>query len=108
MKPPITPTRTTALLSGIVLGLVMPLQEAAATALALSPEARNLLILAALALAFFVPVLLFVVGTQHLSLATKDIATKPYWSSLGQVAVRSLFWLTGGGTAFALLSALRL
>jgi len=104
MKPPITPT---APLSGFVLGFVMPLQETAATALALSPQARSLLLLIALALAFFVPVLLFVVGTQHLSMATKDIATKPYWSSLGQVVVRGLFWLIGAGTAFALLSALR-
>ncbi len=86
----------------------MPLQETAATALALSPQSRSLLLLAVLALVFFVPVLLFVVGTQHLSLAAKDIATKPYWSSLRQVAVRGLFWLIGGGTAFALLSALRL
>ncbi len=107
MKPPIMPTRTTAFVSGLVLGLVMPLQEAAATALTLSPQARSLLLFAALALVFFVPVSLFVVGTQHLSLVAKDIATKPYWSSLRQVAVRGLFWLIGGGTAFALLSALR-
>jgi hypothetical protein len=108
MKPLIAPTRITALISGLVLGFIMPLQKALASALALSPQARSLLVVVVLALVFFVPVILFVVGTQHLSLVTMDIGTKPYWASLGQVAVRGLVWLIGSGMAFALLSALRL
>lgn len=106
MKPRMAPTRTTALLSGIALGVVMPLQEVAANALALSSQGRSLLLLAALTGVFLVPVLLFVVGMEHLSLGTKDVATQPYWSSLRKVAVRGLFWLVGAGAAFAVFSAL--
>ncbi|MCM5682673.1 hypothetical protein M8A51_24340 [Schlegelella sp. S2-27] len=107
MKPPIAPTRTAALLSGLALGFAMPLQEAAANALALSPQGRSLLLLAALTGVFLVPVLLFVVGTEHLSLGTKDVATQPYWSSLRKVATRGLFWLAGAAAAFSVLSAFR-
>ena len=56
---------------------------------------------------FFGPVLIFVVGTAHLSIKSSAMLKHIYWASLGQVALRSVFWLLGGGLGFALLAATR-
>ena len=108
MKTPRAPTRVTALASGLLLGIVLPVQEFAGKALGLSPETQNLMFIATLVFAFLGPVLLFVIGVQYLAFGWKDLATTPYWSSLAQAGVRSLFWLLGCGLGFALLAIVHL
>ena len=107
MKPPLQATKFTALLSGTVLGIGMPTIETVGQTVGLSPSAQNLAFLAGLVFLFFGPVLIFVAGTDHLSLKSKEVLKSDYWVSLGQVALRSVFWLVGGALGFALLSAMR-
>ena len=83
----------------------MPTVEAVGQSVGLSQNAQNLAFVFALIFLFFVPVLVFVVGREHLSIKSREMLKHSYWGSLGQVAFRSVFWLVGGGLGFALLAA---
>ena len=106
MSAPVRATRPSALASGFLLGLAMPAVEAVATALSLTPQASSIAFLLALFVFFFAPVLLCVVGIEHLALNTRAMLPVSYWSSLGQVALRGLFWLIGTGMGFGIHAAL--
>ena len=86
----------------------MPSIEIVGELLGLSPEIKNVVFMISLVLLFFGSVLLFVVGAPYLAFGFKDLIRTPYWQSLGQVAIRSLFWLVGCGLGFAVLAAFRL
>ena len=107
MKPPLQATKLTALLSGVVLGFGLPALEAVGKALELPATTQHGVFLLGVFVLFFGPVLLFVVGTSHLSMQSRETDRSNYWSSLGQVAIRSLVWLVGCGLGFAVLAALR-
>lgn len=102
-----SPSRWSALLSGLALGIGMPLFQAWQSTLSLSDTARRLAFATALALLFFAPVMLFVVGTQHLHAGRSDPRGAQFRASRLQVGVRFLYWLAGAGLAFGLLSAWR-
>ena len=105
MKPPLHASKVSALLSGVALGVGMPTMEALGHSVGLSQPAQNLAFVFGLVLLFFGPVLMFVVGTEHLSIKSREMLKHGYWASLGHVALRSVFWLVGGGLGFALLAA---
>lgn len=106
MKASILATRRNALLSGVVLGLGMPSLESVAEAPQLPSAIQQAVFVTGLFFLFFVPVLLFVVGSAYLGYDSKDMVKKTYWSSLGQVGTRALVWLVGCGLGFAALAAL--
>ena len=105
MKPTLRASKVSALLSGLVLGLGMPAITAIGKALSLSAGAQNIAFIFGTIFLFFGPVILFVAGTEHLTIKSRDMLKHEYWSSLRHVAVRSIFWFVGGGLGFALLSA---
>ena len=107
MKQPIQASKASALLSGMALGLGMPTIEAAGQVLGLSQAPQNIAFVFGLVTLFFGPVLMFVVGSEHLSIKSGEMHKRVYWASLGQVALRTLFWLVGCGLGFALLAAVR-
>ena len=107
MNPPFQASKISALLSGLALGVGMPTIEAVGQALGLSPGPQNLAFVFGLVLLFFCPVLMFVVGTAHLGIKSREMLKGVYWASLGQVGLRSILWLVGCGLGFALLAAVR-
>lgn len=107
MKPRLQASRVSALLSGLAVGMGMPILDAVCHSLGLSHSAHRLVFVFGLVFLFFAPVLLFVAGTEHLSMKSREMAKLDYWRSLGKVAIRSVFWLIGGGLGFGLLSAVR-
>lgn len=107
MKFSLSATRLAALLSGAACGLGMPLLQLGQSALNLSPTANRLAFVASLVLLLFVPMMVFVVGSQHLSFDRKDSGGKRFMASLAQVGVRFLCWLLGAGLAFEAFGVLR-
>ena len=102
-----SPARLSAALSGAALGIGMPLFQAWQSTLILSDAARRLAFATALALLFFAPVMLFVVGTQHLHDGRRDPGGAQFRASRVQVGVRFLCWMAGAGIAFGLLTMWR-
>lgn len=98
-------TRLAALLSGMVLSVGMSLVHALQAATAMSQQAQNISALFALLLLLFCPVMIFVVGIAHLSIRSPALQKSAYRASLGQVALRFLFWLGGCGIGVAALAA---
>lgn len=85
----------------------MPAIEAVAQLAGLSQSAQNLTFVFGLVFLFFVPVLLFVAGSEHLSIKSREMIKVGYWMSLGQVAIRCLIWLVGAGVGFGLFDIVR-
>ncbi len=106
MKTPLSPTKTTAFASGAFLGFALPLQTVLAKSAGDSIQTQNIIFLATLFFFLFLPVLIFVVGTQYMSFGWRDIATKSHWAELLKATVRALYWLLGVGLSFALTAAL--
>jgi hypothetical protein len=71
-------------------------------------HSKELILILALAFLFFLPVLLFVVGLDHLGFGTKAMLSRAYWHSMREVAMRGICWLAGAGLAFAFLAMLKL
>ena len=105
MKEPFRATKLTALLSGVVLSIGMPAFQAAGQFIGLSEQTQGLVYVLVLAVLFFVPILVFVIGAEHLAIGSREMHKRTYWASLKQVGVRSIFWLLGGALGFAFLSA---
>ena len=105
MKEPFRATKLTALLSGVVLSIGMPAFQAAGQFIGLSEQTQGLVYVLGLAVLFFAPVLVFVVGAEHLAIGSREMHKRTYWASLKQVGVRGIFWLLGGALGFAALSA---
>jgi hypothetical protein len=105
MKSPFSPTKATALTSGLLLGIAIPVLEFLLKSLGTSAQARNFIFLIFLCIFFVGPVLLFVVGTQYFRFGWRELVGKLYWSELWQVSIRALHWLIGAGLGFAILSA---
>lgn len=107
MSLPRSPTRRGALLTGAVCVFGMLALHAWQSTLSLPAAADRLAFVASLALLFFAPMMLNVVGIQHLSYKRQDSGSAQFRSSLAQVGVRLLCWLLGAGLAFAAFTALR-
>ncbi len=105
MKEPFRATKVSALLSGVLLSVGMPAVQAAGQFIGLSEQTQRLVYVLGLAVLFFVPVLVLVVGAEHLAIGSREMHKLTYWTSLKQVSVRGIFWLMGGALGFALLSA---
>ena len=108
MKAPPSPSKVTALASGVLVGLVMPLQETLTKAFDASAQVQNIVFLFALTATFFGPVVLFVIGTRALSFGWRDLVARAYWAELRQITIRAIHWLIGVGVGFGILAALRL
>jgi len=106
MKQPLQATKISAVLSGVAVSVGMPSIENLSQFLELGPSTQNLVFMFGLVIFFFGPVLMFVVGTAHLSIKSREMIKSVYWASLRQVALRSVFWLVGCGLGSAVLSAL--
>jgi hypothetical protein len=105
MNPLIVATRLSALISGVVLGIGMPVVVALGKLLQATQQVQSLVFLLGLVALFFAPFLVFVVGETHLTLRSNKTSKTLYWSSLTQVGLRSLAWLLGCGLGFGLLTA---
>ena len=98
-------TRLAALLSGMVLSVGMSAVHALQAAMAMSQQAEQVSELFALLFLLFCPVMIFVVGIAHLSIRSPALQKSAFRASLGQVALRFLFWLGGCGIGIAALAA---
>jgi hypothetical protein len=83
----------------------MPALETWQSAQGAAGSSAQLQFAIALVVLFFIPVLLFVVGTEHFGRSFKDVLRRPYWLSFKEVVVRGICWVCGGGLAFAVLAA---
>lgn len=107
MKRYIVATRKSAALSGALLGFGLPALEAVQVAMRITPDVVQIQFFIALAILFFVPVPFFVFGTHVLAYSYKDMLSKSYWLEMKEVCIRGFCWLTGGGTAFAVIAAIQ-
>lgn len=107
MNGSITATRKTATFSGAGLALGLAAYDQAVSLLQLPETYATLFLIVILVLLFFVPVVLFVSGTEFLAFGWKDIASGHYWRELFQLLVRALCWLAGAGLVWAILAAFR-
>ena len=98
-------TRVSATVSGVFLGFGMPALEAWQSATGATGNAAQVQVACALLFLFFIPVLLFVAGTEYFGYGFKDMLRRPYWLALKEVAVRGICWLCGAGFAFAVMAA---
>ena len=101
MRLPRVPSRSSALLSGALFGLGLPLLQSWQSASDLSQAADRLASTLSLVVLFVAPVLVFVVGTRHFTYSPKDAHSTVFRDSLAQVGVRALCWIVGACVAFA-------
>lgn len=102
------PTRKSAVLCGLLIGFLLPMLDIWQSTVGTPSHAKEPLLMLALLFFFFLPLLFFVVGLDHLGLGVKTMLSRAYWNSLREVAMRGVCWLVGAGLAFAVLSMLNL
>ena len=99
-------TRETAALSGMALGFGLVAYDFIFGLFPLAPATKQWTTAILLILLFVVPVMLFVVGVRHFRFGWRDWGNGAHWPDLREVVFRGLFWLIGGGFAFAVASIL--
>ena len=99
-------TRLSAFLTGIWTALGMGAFEAWEKAHPQTTSMHNVLFLAAFLVFLFVPVGLFVFGSQSSRFRATDKLTREYWIALKDSGVRGLCWLFGAAVASAVYSLL--
>jgi hypothetical protein len=107
MNSSFSATRKTAACSGAGLALGLAAYDQVVSLFQLPETYATFLLIAVLVLLFFVPVVLFVSGTEFFAFGWRDIASGHYWREFGQLFIRALCWLAGAGAAWAILAAFR-
>lgn len=95
-----------AALSGAALALGLVAYDQMVALLQLQAPYTSALLVAVLAILFFVPVVLFVSGTKFFTFGWKDIASGHFWREFLQLFVRGLCWLAGAGLVWAIFAAI--
>jgi hypothetical protein len=95
------PSRSSASISGLLLGLASPVLELIQRAPGLSVQMKDVLFISVIALFLFLPALLFVIGVDYLSQgARKKIQIDR------EIIIRVFCWFGGGALAFSVFAAL--
>jgi hypothetical protein len=66
---------------------------------------NSILFFAVLAVLFFIPAVLFVMGTDGMTVGWRELFARRFWLESLERFVRALCWLFGAGLAWAILAA---
>ena len=99
-------TRKTAFLTGIWSALGFSSFEVYEHLNPLDTQTHNILFITMGVLFLFIPVFLFIMGSQYVRFGIKDVMSQEYLSAFKAVAFRCLCWFFGGGVGLVAFSVI--